>query len=240
MSSFTVTPHRPWRRRVLLAVVLALLGGAGWLLFEAGRLQAGIDRDGWRDTERELREQVGELKRHIEGLVRDNALLRRSADIDREAFVEVERALADAQAQMLEVREELSFYRGLVTPSDRVGGLHVERLELHPGDEERRFDYRLTLVQVRKNDRFAAGKVDFRVAGKRGGAPASYDRAELAADSSKALAFKFRYFQNLEGTLTLPADFEPESVIVDVTPSGKGLKPVSRRFAWSSLIPGGT
>lgn len=232
---FTVTPHRPARHALLALLAVAALATSGWLLFERGRKQAGYDSQTWIDVESQLRQQLLEIEKRNTDLVRENAVLKRSADIDRNAYVEIQKTLADTQTETLALREELSFYRGLVTPSDKVEGLHVERLRLQPTVRERRFQYVVTLTQVRKNDRFAAGEVDLRVLGTNGGQTASYRLADLS-EVEGSVKFKFKYFQNFEGTIELPDGFLPETVLVEATPSGKRLKPVSKRFEWKSLV----
>lgn len=232
---FTVTPHRPWRHALLALLAVAALATSGWLLFERGKRQAGYDSQAWIDLESQLRQQILELERRNADLVRENALLQRSADIDRNAYVEIQKTLAETQTETLTLREQLSFYRGLVTPSDKVEGLHVERLRLQPTANERRFKYTVTLIQVRKNDRFAAGEVDLSVLGTHDGQESSYRLADLS-DQEGGVKFKFRYFQNFEGTIELPGGFLPETVLVEAKPSGKRLKPVSKRFEWKSLV----
>jgi hypothetical protein len=235
---FNVTPHRPWRHGLLALVALAALTTSGWLLFERGKVQAGYDTQAWIDLESQLRQQILALEHRNADLVRENAVLQRSADIDRNAYIEVQKALSEAQTVTLGLREELSFYRGLVTPSDKVDGLHVERLRLQPTARERRFQYMVTLTQVRKNDRFATGEVNLRVSGARGDQEFSYTLADLS-DVQGVAKFRFKYFQDFEGTIELPDGFVPESVLVEVKPSGKRLQPVSKRFAWKSLVTGG-
>ncbi len=232
---FTVTPHRPGRHALLVLLAAAALIASGWLLFERGKVQAGLDKEAWIEAESQLRRQILDLEQRNADLVRDNALLQRSADVDRTAYIEIQKTLAETQTATLALREELSFYRGLVTPSDKVEGLHVERLRLQPTVHERRFQYMVTLTQVRKNDRFAAGEVNLRVVGTNGDQASSYRLADLS-DVQGAVKFKFKYFQNFEGTLELPDGFLPETVLVEAKPSGKRLKPVSKRFEWKSLV----
>ena len=106
---------------MLAIFALAALATSGWLLFERGKVQAGYDSQAWINLASELRQQILDLERRNAHLVRGNAVLQRSADIDRNAYIEVQKALAEVQRVTLGLREELSFYRGLVTPSDRVG-----------------------------------------------------------------------------------------------------------------------
>ena len=54
-----------------------------------------------------------------------------------------------------------------------------------------------------------------------------------AAAQSRWVNEEIRYFQELAGTIILPEGFEPEAVILDVIPAGKGKpKPLSQTFDW--------
>lgn len=50
---------------------------------------------------------------------------------------------------------------------------------------------------------------------------------------ARQLNFRFRYFQDLSGQITLPEGFEAERVILSIKPEGKGkLPPVEQAFDW--------
>ena len=52
------------------------------------------------------------------------------------------------QDELLELRKELDFYRGIVSPGDREPGLRIQRFQLEPDTETGRVFYSLTLTQV--------------------------------------------------------------------------------------------
>ena len=57
--------------------------------------------------------------------------------------------------------------------------------------------------------------------------------AGVTNPSVRQLKFRFRYFQDLGGKITLPEGFEAEQVILSITPGGKGkLPPVKQTFDW--------
>ncbi len=45
----------------------------------------------------------------------------------------MEKNLADLQAQVLKHREQLTFYRGIVSPEDGIGGLRIQRFQVLSG-----------------------------------------------------------------------------------------------------------
>ncbi len=56
---------------------------------------------------------------------------------------------------------------------------------------------------------------------------------EMTQVESYPLAFKFRYFQDFAGTLTIPGGLNPEQVVVSAATSGKDGKRVQKTFSWT-------
>ena len=57
-------------------------------------------------------------------------------------------------------------------------------------------------------------------------------------DTSQAagMAFRFKYFQQLHGTIVLPADFRPTRLLVTAQPAGDDA--VSRAVGWNEALSG--
>ena len=47
------------------------------------------------------------------------------------------------------------------------------------------------------------------------------------------LPFNFRYFQNFEQEIAIPAGFAPERLTVEVRSGKKGVSPVTQTFPWN-------
>ena len=81
------------------------------------------------------------------------------------------------------------------------------------------------------------GRVEVEVRGVRGGGEGSgaEEALPLTAISeveNYPLRFRFRYFQDFSGVVTLPEGFRPQAVVVVATPSGGGAERAKRRFDW--------
>lgn len=199
---------------------LALLGA--WLSFNFGKQFAGEELVGLEATRDRLEAQVETLEQHNRELRERVAVLEKSSEIDRLANLEVRNSYADLQGELLELRRELEFYRGIVSPGDAKAGLRIQRFELVPGSQAGHFDYNLTLTQLRRNDRYARGSVVIEVEGLQDGKPARLPLSALTADGAAKLKYKFRYFQHFSGELVLPDRFRPQRVTVRLQPRGKG------------------
>ena len=226
-----VRSHRPWRTRVAAGLVLVLLAAGGWGLYETGRVQGGFHQLEARQRFNALEQQVASLEDENAGLRAQIALLETSRQVDKEAYDQVEASLADLQAQIQAQREELVFYRGIVSPEDGRSGLQVQDLEIIPGDAARAYRLSLVLIRAIKHDRRVNGVVNFAVEGDQDGTAKTLAMSDLGA-SGDPLEFNFRYFQDFEREIVLPEGFTARKIRVDVTPRTRGVSAVSRTFDW--------
>ena len=208
------------------------MAGTLWACFEYGRYRAGFDHI---DAAREQARLVAELRdaqaRNV-ALGDRVALLARSSEIDETARAQVKGSITELQDEILELREELAFYRGIVAPDDR-GGLRVQSLKVTRGGQDRLWHYRLVLIQSIKQEQRANGTVELAVLGMRDGVPARLPLSEVAAIPTPSLQFSFRYFQDFEGDLLLPTGFAPGRIEVEVQMHSGGA-PVRQSFEWAT------
>lgn len=230
-SRLVVRSHRPWRARVLTGIALLLLAVAGFGLYEFGQVQGGYNRLQAQARFGEFNEQVESLEAENAALRAKVALLETSRQVDREAYEQVEASLADLQAQIQSQREELVFYRGIVSPEDGRSGLQVQELEILPGDGERTFLLSLVLIRAIKHDRRVNGVVNFVIEGVANGTARSLSMSEVGQPGDP-VEFNFRYFQDFEREIVLPEGFAPRKIHVEVAPRTRGVAAVTRTFDW--------
>ena len=204
------------------AVAVTLLLTAGYTLFDRGRSFAAADLDRLARQRRELEQRVVELEKANLDLREQAAVSQRSSEIDRRASLEVRKEFASLQNELLELRKELDFYRGIVSPKGAAAGLRIQRFDVEPAQVPGSVSYRLTLTQVKRNERYVRGVIEMEMEGRQNGETKVLLFSKLAEGNSKQLSFKFRYFQNFEGELSIPPGFVPKKVRVLLKPHGKG------------------
>ncbi|MDH3647451.1 MAG: hypothetical protein OER80_11830 [Gammaproteobacteria bacterium] len=214
------------------ALTLAGLVG-GFLLLEYGQYRGGFNKASASREQDKLNNHIASINAENDRLRERIALLETSLQVDHEAYNQVEGTLADLQREIQEQREELAFYRGIVSPPDGAAGLHIREFELSSGPRNSLYRLRLVLVRGSRHDRRVSGVVSLTVDGAKNGMPVSYALADLAADSAKPLDFSFRYFQDIERDLVLPADFVPDRVNVEISPRGRGAKVIRQSYDWA-------
>ena len=240
-GSFRVQPHRPWRTVIVTVLLVIGIGVGGWSLYELGVRHGGYHARMARATEAHLRIEVSELREQVEKLSNRNTLLQRAERIEREARERLRGVIEQREGRIAQLKEELAFYRNLVSPSEMEPGLHVRRLAMADvAGAERLFEYELVLTQINGSDRYAAGRIDLSLEGRRGRDPVTLELRDLVTEEEPETAFRFKYFQTLTGRIRIPTGFEPARVVLRVAPSGDRLDPLEENYSWKSLLSGGT
>ena len=220
--------------RVVLGVLIVV---CGYLVFEFGRIQANYNIVDAAAERQAFENRIGELQAEIVSLKEDIALLETHRDIDSEAYKQVEGGLTELQAKIQEQKDEIAFYRGIISPEDGTAGLRVQDLRLSRGDSERSFNVRLVLVQALKHDRKVSGDVNLIIEGTQNGELASYGYAQLLPESAERnWAFSFRYFQDFDREIVLPDGFTPERINIEVRSRTRSISSIEESFAWTHSL----
>jgi hypothetical protein len=227
--------HRTSRaRRVLISLAASLIGLFGlYVIYELGRYNAGYDRQA-------VAQQRTELEVKIEHLEAENRGMRTQlAELDtirlgraREQ-AEVARAMGDLQAQVAKQSQELAFYRGVVAQGAATLGVKIEDLRITAAPQPNDYVAHMALVRSGRAETLAAGTLLLSVDGELAGAEKTLDLATLTAGRQRDLHYDFRYFQDFDQELTLPAGFKPAHLVVELHSNRKDVTPLSQAFLWS-------
>ncbi len=229
-AKFVVRLHDPKRWRLAATVGVACLAVAVYGLFELGRRAGGFSSIEAARQQAAMAEEIGRLEEDNAGLRAEVARLQTTIEVDMEAQRRLAEDLQASASEVGELNEELAFYRRIMAPADGQDGLRVQAFEVSAGAEPGRYRLRLVLVQARQRDARTAGELDVELRGTRAGEETRLSLADLASGSH---AFDFRYFQDVDIEVTVPADFEPETAMVVLTPKGRKSVPVSASFPWA-------
>lgn len=233
---YRVSVHNPWKYRVGIPLLLL----AGWGLFYLGEQKGYVDREAFLGERASYAEEIERLTAVNSDLLERNAQLERSSEIEHNAYEEVKDALNKVQGELLELQKEVAFYQSIVSPSKNDKGLKIQSFHLMETGSSEQVRYSLVLTKAGKNDRYVNGSVDMRILGARNGKPANISVTQVSTEAAKGLNFRFRYFQNLEGNVTLPKDFEPDEIEISVKPTSKGVDPIEVRVSWAKAFAGGS
>lgn len=228
-----VKAHQPWKSKFIWGIAAIILLISGWTLFDYGRYLAGYDsRDSGNEIEALLQTQK-HLEKRIESLREEKAVLERAAQIERKAYNELDTTLKILQAEILEHKEELAFYRGIVSPKDSRFGLYLQNFFLSQNGDTRSYRYKVVLTQVLKNSRLITGKVKLQFDGLLNGESKLLELRDVTSKKLRDLNYRFKYFQNVEGVVEFPEGFKLLRVNVQILPRGRQRDMIEKTIEWS-------
>ena len=204
---------------VVLLLLLVMTFLAGWLSAERAELQA-------RQQRVELTERTRELERQL-GAAREELILHRTgAEVADQAQERIRGELRLLHEQQAELEEAVAFYKSVMDPGSGDEGLRIERLRLDATEAPERVEYRLVMAQVVEQRDFIQGNVELTLSGEQDGE--TVEITDVTGENSST-RFRFRYFQELDGTLEIPEGFQPRKVQVVATGGGES---VEETFDW--------
>lgn len=214
----------PWLGLGLLWV-LSLAATWAWASHRAGPELPAL-RQALGDARAQLRASQAALATFRQR----EATLQRSDQISRVANKEVQRALADREEELADLRGDVAFYERLVGSTAPPKGLNVHSAEF-VAEAGGTWSYLVVLTQNLNRGVVSAGQMRFVVEGVRDGKLATIGWNELHQQpTSPAQSYSFRYFQRLKGSVMLPPGFTPQRVRVSLRGNGAS---IDQDIAWN-------
>jgi len=214
---------RRWSPRVKIIVAAlaatAVIGGTT-LIYNYGLSMAGFERTVAEQTNSELAQQITKVETENQELRENLARAQRTIQMDQTAYQELDASLKNSAQEVVRLREELNFYRNIISPADKKGGLRIQRLVIEPIRGDNKYRYKLVLIQALKHERTIYGSARFEIRGMQSGQETVL---RFPGPTDRAISVNFKYFQDIEGNFELPRNFEPRQVRVNVnTAAGEG------------------
>ncbi len=233
---FQVRQHQPWKLWLALVLIVALLG----LFFLLGRGYQSYELESLRIEHETLLSRIEDLELRNSSLVQKNAHLEGGSKIERDAYELANQELARLQQQLLAQKEELVFYRGIVSPQGAALAVNLQSFELRPKGVANQFSYKMILTKSGKSTTKVRGGANVVIRGDNSGEVKEFKMTDLRLENpGKANKFAFRYFQVFEGDIALPEGFEPFEVEIGIKPTTKKVKSFSETRSWTQVLSEG-
>lgn len=232
MTRLVVKHHRPHRTWVAALIAAAVALGAVWGAFVYGEYRAGFDRQ----AAGALKDALADAEERVQGLNDQITALERQRTVDQDARREIQTTLEDLQRKQADLQEQVTFYKGIISPGAGEEGLRVQSLRFSSDGAPRLYHYRLVLTQVRTRELKISGSVYMKIYGSQDGREVTLDARDLAPNGKGPTSFGFQYFQSLEGDVLLPQGFVPARVEVSAQESGHPA--IQQNFDWNGLNAG--
>ncbi len=217
--NLVIKSHRPERAVLLSVAVLVLLLVVAALSFTLGR--SSREDSGRLD---EHKQQLREARNRVIGLQQQTI-------VEKMATEDVRQSIGKLEEQIQQLNKVIAFYRGIMAPEALATGLHVQNLDIESLEAVNNYRLHWVLIQVGNNEQLVQGDVELRINGIMESATVGGAAVEVVAKK-----FKFRYFQEFEADIILPAGFQPAQIEAIASLKGKSSQKISRKFDW--LIDG--
>lgn len=204
-----------------------------YLLFEVGRYRAGYDARAAAAEHSRMEERIDALEKANRDLRVQLAALDTARIGQVREREEMGRSIGELQAQTARQAQQLAFYQGIVGKDSGAIDVHIQQLQIERATAPQHFHIKLTLARNGKPNSADSGVLILRAEGRQNGQDASLALDSLGNRGPNELPYSFRYFQNFDREITIPAGFEPEHVAVEVRSNRRGTAPLKQVFLWN-------
>lgn len=228
-----IRQYQPWerfRRAVYFLLLIVLVGVGGYY----GGLYDSMSRIQQLTLERDsLSSELQAAERSIATLTQRVNVLEKGGEVDRKATEGIRQTVKELKAQISTLEEEVSFYKGIMAPSSNDRGLRVSKIDITALENAGSFRYSIMLTQVADNSSYISGLAAVNFVGLRNGERVILPLRDLDSSvTDLGVKFRFRYFQEISGELTLPEQFVPEQVQVVLQSTGGKAQRVEQTIDW--------
>jgi len=229
-----IRQQHPVRDLIIGVVGVVAIGASAYALY--------VNANGWAQSELSaLTEQRDELVITVEALREGNsalrervAILERAQQVEGKAYEDVDTHLGSLQDEVLALKEEVAFYRGIVS-AGKEKGLKIQTFVVDKETTPGAYRFQLVLTQHLKRVKMISGTVKLKITDEQNSRPTNLLLSDMSGERAKSLKFKFKFFQRIEGRFTLPDGFNPDRLQIQVVSKGKKPASVEKSFEWLGL-----
>ena len=141
--------------------------------------------------------------------------LRTMSEVDRQTIEELRQLVMTQRAQLNAYERDLRVYKDLLSPGAKANpmGISLGVLNISPLPESGHFNYSLTVQKLAARDGDFSGFLEFIIKGQQAGESVELTLNQVSTQAAApSIPLSLKYFQTLEGDLTLPPGFVPQKV----------------------------
>lgn len=235
-EEYVVIRHRPGYRLRRTAILLIFTVVAAIAGYATGLAQGGFRFSSAEESNQVLEDEVEALREDYRKARQQLINLERGRVIDEQALNQARKTIVELETRIASLQSDLTFYKNIMAPSETSKGLQVDSFTLVPTRNQDSYDFKLVLTQVGNNKSYISGVVAVNVIGLRDEEKEVIALRDLSEDiADLGVKFRFRYFQDVEGSLKLPEEFEPLEIQVVAQAEGRKSSQAERTFNWDDL-----
>lgn len=231
--SLKVVPHRPWQRVLEFLIALLLVVGAVVGAYWGGYWQGMGGQEDALGRVDQLQQELSHSLAEADELRQQVANLSLASQVDQHASEEVRGEVIELRQQIANLETDISFYRGLMAPSEANRGLSIGEVNIIETAEPGRYTYKILLQQFASNHQVLNGTLTVDIVGNSNGGLTRVPLYQLSDSvDSEEIKLRFKYFQSVEGELTLPEGFDVQKLELSASSSGRDGVTVHKTYGW--------
>ncbi len=205
----------PRTKLLIVSGVGAIVVAGVLFIYDHGLSMAGFERGLATRQQQKVEEDNTRLGDENQQLREALARAERTVQIAQVSYEDLAKKLETSDQDNIKLREEVNFYRNIISPADKKGGLRIQSLDVQ--SEGRGYRYKLVLIQALRHDHIIYGSAVLEISGTQDG-----QNAVVKVPSDRSIPVNLKYFQDIEGKFDLPKGFKPRSIKANVTTNGGG------------------
>ena len=161
------------------------------------------------------------------------AVLRTQSAVDKAAIIQLRDELVKRDSDVSKIQTNLSFFRALMVSGKLSKGLGILPVEIIDLGDGKRFGFRIVAQQQAEKHDLVKATLTVTIYGESQGEYESHALSALSEEiDSPIIKLQFRYFQKIDGRLTLPDKFEPRGIELILRSSAPKRANISNKWSW--------
>lgn len=231
----TVVRLNPARRAFIFLVVVCLIFIGPVFSYYATTIFLGKENGQMNEQLSQQSILIEELSEQVNALKQINENTNLSTEVDRYSIENMRQEVIISQKQIEFLNEQILFYQSLMDPDPEKRGIYLEQAELNPLEEgvDGRYQYNLIIAQRSSDHQKIMGSVEVEfISDKNGETPQVLALSSLTEDRNP-LPLGFKFFQTIDGDVTLPDGFSPSKYRVLVSLRGQSVPSLDETYVWN-------
>lgn len=191
------------------------------------------------ELSQELKADIERLTDSKAELERENGLLAMKDTSQQSEIINLTEKNQALNETITSLENKIFFYERVISPETEKYGVHVSFFDVVYNKETKTWDYELVLAQAQKGRRFLKGQYDIRFSYFKGDDKTIHNAPLNKFDKKGKQHFKFKYFQTIISSLTIPEDITIDEVFITLKVRGSRwnrAQSVKSTYEWRVLI----
>lgn len=156
-----------------------------------------------------------------------------ASGVDQMAMEELRGDFVEQQAKYEQLEEKTNFYRSLMDSNSSNSGVYIHSLELSATSTENLFRYSILVAQRSADHQRVRGSLQIEVSSEKKSDGIQILTTKDLTGEEDRITLGFKFFQQVDGTFTLPTEFVPEKIRLALKIDGKSSTQLDEEFNWA-------